>query len=347
MKIGKLKTIQTLELDSDNGDESDYSDSLVEAERDKEGMSEDIDDRPAQETESNEGEIVLFTANTSRHHTKAMKCEAALAILRTCRQIYAEASPIFHSMLEVMITPEEVVHLHHDKEIVQRSANMTPQRYWRHDHLAWAHRQGIYEALGWGYVLDFATWSKIERIEFDADYNFLLMDDSPSLYIDEHFHTSPNDEAKLISFMKRTRTVENFVSLLATLPRVRHLSLTLVIEVRPHMDFALDSDDEDEETHRLNFEKMAVANERATELFLECGMLDPLRKLSNVENFEFEVQSESRNDDLDFMVLKPKHARMAQDLKEAIERNCGTRRRRVSPRPSLVEVIGRRTADGM
>ena len=125
--------------------------------------------------------------------------------------------------------------------------------------------------------------------------------------------------------MKRTRTVENFVSLLATLPRLRQLSLTLVIEVRPHMDFSLDSDDEDEETNRLDLEKMSVANERATELFIECGMLDPLRKLSNVENFDFEVQSESRNDDLDFMVLKPKHARMAQDLKESIERNCGTR----------------------
>ena len=61
---------------------------------------------------------------------------------------------------------------------------------------------------------------------------------------------------------------------------------------------------------------------------MECGMLDPLRKLSNVENFDFEVQTEARgmDVDLDFMVLKPKHERMAQELKEEIEHNWTARR---------------------
>ena len=183
------------------------------------------------------------------------------------------------------------------------------------------YEEGIFETLGWGPLLDFAALSKGERIQFDADYNLLLIDGSPSLYVDEHFNTSPTDEAELISFMKRTRTVEIFVSLLATLPRLRQLSLTLAVEVKPNMDFSPDDEEDDEEADIRDVEKMGAANETATELFIECGMLDPLRKLSNVENFDFEVQSESRNDDLDFMVLKPKHARMAQDLKEAIEHN--------------------------
>ena len=260
---------------------------------------------------------VLAPVTTTRHYEGATENGVALAILRTCRQIYAEATPLFYSMLEVIIKPEEVVDLHVEEEIIQRRANMKPIRpiclFWFLDPL---YEEGIFETIGWGSLLDFAALSKVERIQFDADYNFLLIDKSPSLYVDEHFHTSPNDEAKLIAFMKRTRTVENFVSLLATLPRLRQLSLTLVIEVDADMAFSPDDDDDD-----LILEKLKVANERATELFIECGMLDPLRKLFNVRNFDFEVQSESRDDDLDFMVLKPKHARMAQELKEAIEHN--------------------------
>ena len=76
-------------------------------------------------------------------------------------------------MLEVTITPEQVVDLHVKKEIIRRSANMMPKRHWLHCHLCQVHDSGIFEILGWGSLLDFAAWSKIERIQFDADYNFL------------------------------------------------------------------------------------------------------------------------------------------------------------------------------
>ena len=256
-------------------------------------------------------------ANSARHNKRPTKSEDALAILRTCRQVYSEASPVFYSLVELVITPEEVVNMHDKEELVERNPKIEDTRC----------KEEIYETLGLASLLDFATFTRIERIRFDADYNFLLIDDSPSLHVDEDFHTSPDNEAELIAFMKRTRTVENFVSLLATLPRLRQLDLILVVEVKPSIDFHSD-DEEDEEAETVDFEKMTVANQRATELFMECGMLDPLRKLSNVQNFDLEVQSESRemvdDDNIDanlFMVLKPKHAKMAQDLKEAIEHN--------------------------
>ena len=267
---------------------------------------------------------VLAPVTTTRHHERANENVVALAILRTCRQIYAEASPLFYSMLEVLVTPEDVVDLHVEEEIIQRRANMRPIQpiclFWFLEPL---NGEGIFETLGWGSLLDFAAFSKVERIQFDADYNFHRIDKSPSLYVDENFYTSPNDEAELISFMKRTWTMENFVSLLATLPRLRQLSLTLVIEVNPNMDLPPD-DEDDDEADSLILEKMKVANERATELFIECGMLDPLRKLSNVQKFDLEVLNEDRKTTLDdpaIMVPNPKHARMAQELKEAIEHN--------------------------
>ena len=92
VEIGELKTDQSLERNSHSGDKSDYGDSFVEAECDMEGTSEDIEDILAKETESNEDGSVLFLANTSRHHTEAVKSGVALAILRTCRQV----SPRLH-----------------------------------------------------------------------------------------------------------------------------------------------------------------------------------------------------------------------------------------------------------
>ena len=80
----------------------------------------------------------------------------------------------------------------------------------------------------------------------------------------------------------------------------------------------------DDGGENLDYTKWGLVNERATELFIECGILDPLRKLSNVQHFDLEIVTEAHGtliDDLGFMVLKPTHARMAQDLKETIEHN--------------------------
>ena len=262
-------------------------------------------------------------ASSAIHNERPTKSEDALAILRTCRQVCAEASPVFYSMVEVVITPEEVVDLHDKEEFIQRKPKMKGIHADCMCHFQDTHyKEGIFETLGLASLLDFATFTRIERIRFDADYNFCLINDSPSLHVDEDFHTSPNNEAELIAFMKRTRTVENFVSLLATLPRLRQLGLILVIGVE--LDFQFDDDEDAEVT--LDFDKASVANQRATELFMECGMLDPLRRLSNVQNFDLEVETEGRevdetDDKINYMVLKPKHAKMAQDLKEAIEHN--------------------------
>ncbi len=292
----------------------------------REGRSEGTEDVRGEAMESKRNRHVLALADSSRNNEGAINSKCDLAILRTCRQVYAEASPLFYSRVEVVITPEEVVDLNVKEEFVERSAEMKQIRpdYMRHSKDT-DYEKGIFDILGLASLLDFAAFARVERIRFDADYNFLLVDDSPSLYVDDDFYTSCNDEEELISFMKRTRTVENFVSLLATLPRLRQLELILVVEVKPEMD--LDSEDEldeeDDEQDSKDFEKIDVANERATEIFIECGILDPLRKLSNVQHFDLEVQTQARknDNDLDFMVLKPKHARIVQDLKKAIELN--------------------------
>ena len=288
----------------------------------REGKSEETKDVQDEEMESGNNGHVLASASSAKQHEEATKSEDALAILRTCCQIYAETSPLFYSMLQVLVSPEDVVDLRDKAEIVQRNPEMKRVHADCMCHNQDIHyEERIFETLGLASLLDFEAFTRIENILFDGEYNLLFMDDVPSVYVDEEFHISPNDEEKLIAFIKRTRTVENLVSLLATLPRLRRLEFTLVL-ITP-----LDPryyDEEDVEGQSVSFEKSRVVGERATELFMECGILDPLRKLTNVEDFDFVIETQARklnNANSGIMVLKPEYARMVQDLTETIEQN--------------------------
>ena len=187
------------------------------------------------------------------------------------------------------------------------------------------YEEGIFETLGLAAMLDFEAFTRIQNILFDTEYNLLSMEDAPRVYVDEDFQTSPDDEARLITFIKRTRTVENLVPLLATLPRIRRLEIILV--VKPPLSLRYFDDEEDVSAESVNFEKSGVVGERATELFMECGILDPLRKLTNVEDFVFEIQTRARKLKVNsgIMVLKPKYAKMAQDLTETTKHNWTAR----------------------
>ena len=77
----------------------------------REGKSEETED-VRDETENGNNGVVLASASSARQNPESTKSENALAILRTCRQTYAEASPLFYSMLQVLITPEDVVDPH-------------------------------------------------------------------------------------------------------------------------------------------------------------------------------------------------------------------------------------------
>ena len=291
----------------------------------REGKSEETEDVRDEERESGNNGHVLASASSARQNQESTS-EDALAILRTCRQIYAEASPVYYSMLQVLITPEDVVNLRDKEEIVPRNPTMKRIHTDCMCHIQDTHHEeGIFETLGLASLLDFEAFTRIENISFDGEYNLLFMEDVPPVYVDEGFHISPNDEEKLIAFIKRTRTVENLVSLLATLPRLRSLEfiLFLITPLDPRY-----YDEEDVEGHSVSFEKSRVVGERATELFMECGILDPLRKLTNVEDFDFLIETQARKlnkANSGIMVLKPEHAKMAQDLTETIEHNWTAR----------------------
>ena len=115
--------------------------------------------------------------------------------------------------------------------------------------------------------------------------------------------------------------IRRVVDLLSCSPIIRHLEFVLSVKVMcSNPDESIDSsDEEDSDTEAEGLEKDVAADERATELFLESGILDPLRSLSNVMRFSLKI--EMLGGDYKSMKLKKKHLEIIGDLKKAIETN--------------------------
>ena len=111
--------------------------------------------------------------------------------------------------------------------------------------------------------------------------------------------------------------IQKFVDLLSSSPVIRHLEFSLAVLAK--CSSSSESMSTDSEQDAEYYHKESVADERATELFLEAGILDSLRNLSNVMNFSLTIRTEGRASE--FMEPKKKHLNMIQDLKNEIERN--------------------------
>ena len=146
----------------------------------REGEGEETVEVLDKEMESKDNGHVLATATSTRHDRWTRKKGFLLAILRTCRQIYAEALPLLYSMVVVIMTAEEVVDLHVKEEIITRRADMKrirPDllRHFRDPD----YKEGIFETPGLTSLFDFAAFSRVQQIYFHADYNFLFIKDVP------------------------------------------------------------------------------------------------------------------------------------------------------------------------
>ena len=92
-----------------------------------------------------------------------------------------------------------------------------------------------------------------------------------------------------------------------------HVSATTLLdEIRPGEDGYC------EQQFILN-QRALAANERATELFLESGVLDPLRRLSNVKEFNVRICTQGRGGLI--MISKKRYSSMMEDLKNVIQKN--------------------------
>ena len=113
--------------------------------------------------------------------------------------------------------------------------------------------------------------------------------------------------------------IQKFVDLLSRSPLIRHLEVMLTVSVERGTyveDIPYDFSDTDSEQDRKTEVMDDAADHAATGLFLESGVLHPLRKLANVKRFSLKPCL-LRHD----VKLEKKHSNLIEDLKMAIEKN--------------------------
>ena len=86
------------------------------------------------------------------------------------------------------------------------------------------------------------------------------------------------------------------------------------MEVWASYDSHLDDPDEERD-----MKLMGAGNERAAEIFVDSGILNPLRKLSNFQSFDFQFDIMTGTSDI--YQPQPRRIEMIQDLRHFIECN--------------------------
>lgn len=191
------------------------------------------------------------------------------------------------------------------------------------------------------------VFAKFEKISVVADLSFIDMGEGgaqfwPTFFVDDNFRTSRDDEELFVARLKGegserppvSNLVQHFVDVLVQSAYVSQLDITLKFRVDAAFDIDSeeeeDDDDDDDGPEGEDLEcsrqqdekeakKMNIANERATELVLEAGVLDPLKRLSNVKRLGIFFASPQCSEKSSKM--KPKLSGIIRDLKEAVEGN--------------------------
>ncbi len=276
------------------------------------------------------------------------------AVLRTNRQIHKEASALLYSTLVMEVRPGDLISSDQWDEIIERGGEIL-----RFSLSASRPRSTnlVQKSESNGSLLrhnmDVQSFANLERVSFIADLEFIAKKEEtlwPIFFIDDSLRTNHDDETAFTDCLngvgsKCPPVSEIFGQLIDVLTQSLYISqLSVSLSVAVDVAFDIDSEDEDNEGDEDDQEdqedqgddkeedleksdkqdekeqtKINVANVRAQELVLEAGVLDPLKKLSNVKCFKLSVASPlcSENSSLP----KSRLGEMVQSLKETIERN--------------------------
>ena len=290
-----------------------------------------------------------------------------MAILRTNRQIYDEASALLRKDLSIKIKPGDALLNHSTNAVVKESGNI-----WRYDPFKGPgstdrHGRTVYNSSALDGAVDPHVFARFRKIHYKAYFDFQLDSAAPSFYVDDNLNVNVEDAAKFASYLttakSTTRWVEDplpghcfdsgrretledvaditissvtitetsiaeivkkFVNLLSNSPFIHHLEFLIDIKVTceedTDSDSSSDSDDEtDSEKDKKAVLKWRVAYEKGTEVFLESGVLNSLKDLTNVMCFSPKIAPIGRGETP--MKLQQKHDTILRDLKDVIEKN--------------------------
>ena len=120
--------------------------------------------------------------------------------------------------------------------------------------------------------------------------------------------------------------IQKFFDLIASSPFIRHLEFILTVGASRGVSIedTLSTEDETESEQDAKYiDKGAAVDERATELLLESGVLNPLQRLTNVRSFSLKIATYGRGGKR--MTPQKKHLDMIGNLKKVIEKNWITK----------------------
>ena len=287
-----------------------------------------------------------------------------MAILRTNRQIYDEASALLRSDLTIEVKPGDALTDNPGNAVVKQSG-----KTWRHDPFKGlgftdTHDRTFYMSSALDGAVEPHVFAQFRKIHYMADFDFQLDSAAPSfLYVTDDLNINAEDAAKFVSYLSTAKSstrwfedplpghsldsgrretlkdvadiaissvtitqpstaeiVRKFVHLLCNSPFIRCLEFVINIKVNCEEDTSPDSDDEtDSEKDARDALTCQIADEKATELFLESGVLNSLRDLTNVMCFSPKVATLGRGETT--MKLQQKHIKILRDLKEVMENN--------------------------
>ena len=194
-----------------------------------------------------------------------------LAILRTSRQIYNEASYILHSELEVQIEARDI--------IVSKYSLII----WRHDTCYGRgavdqNGEYVYNTPALGGRLEPPVFARLRRIQYDA---LLAFPNAPVVYIREDFSIEPQFQRYYMRFIRDANVtyIQRFLKCILHSPIISHLSINFgVHSVAFHLPQGWTFGREVEEMQR-------AVNRQARDMFVHCGVLGPFRALDNVGSF--------------------------------------------------------------
>jgi hypothetical protein len=249
------------------------------------------------------------------------------AILCTNRQIYSEASSLLYTEGVITVESGDIVCLARNP---YASVFGVPYHgAWRHNPL---HGLGneidgvvVYDTAKMSGKMDPHVFARFRKVRFDASFDFEHTQ-AVELWIDDETFVVRKDDAERFTQILKTSTVmKDFVELISQSPIITSLEISLEVEVMVNSNLMNeemldDMDSEAEETEFKIDKLMEMGDERAVEIFLDSGICDPLKELSNVKNFNFGFAFDHREEKDPYEPL-PKHVALIEEMKAAVEKN--------------------------
>lgn len=154
-------------------------------------------------------------------------------------------------------------------------------------------------------------FARFKQVNFELDFAFGLGDGCPALFIDADLNIDPKDRVSFKNYLRRTKILRDFTRVISNAPKLTHLKIMLEIKAMPGQNPTLHDDDDN--LPELYFR---MVDTRAVEMFIEFGILSPLRTLTNVEYAYILVINPWEQG---LLKLQPMHELMLRDLELDIE----------------------------